>query len=66
MKILNAKQVVQITNLSRVTIWRMERAGSFPQRINISPNRIGWRDDDINKWIDSRPRIGNIAVEETP
>ena len=52
MQILSAQQVVQITNLSRVTIWRMERARTFPQRINISPNRVGWREDDINEWRD--------------
>ena len=52
MQILSAQQVVQITNLSRVTIWRMERAGTFPQRINISPNCVGWREDDINEWRD--------------
>jgi|TARA_B100000315_G_scaffold111505_1_gene102289 predicted DNA-binding transcriptional regulator AlpA len=64
MKILNAKQVTQITNLSRVTLWRMERAGKFPQRISISPNRVGWRDDDINDWIDSRPQVGSITLRE--
>ena len=65
MQILNAQQVIQITNLSRVTIWRMERAGKFPQRINISPNRVGWREDDINEWIESRPRVGNRGAEVT-
>ena len=65
MQILNAQQVVQITNLSRVTIWRMERAGEFPQRINISPNRVGWREDDINEWIESRHRVGNRGAEVT-
>jgi len=64
MKILNAKQVTQITNLSRVTIWRMERAGKFPQRISITPNRVGWRDDDINNWIDSRPQVSSITLRE--
>ena len=64
MKILNAKQVTQITNLSRVTLWRMERAGKFPQRISISPNRVGWRDDDINNWIDSRPQVNSITLRE--
>lgn len=64
MKILNAKQVTQITNLSRVTLWRMERAGKFPQRISISPNRVGWRDDDINNWIDSRPQVSSITLRE--
>ena len=56
MHILNAKQVTQITNLSRVTLWRLERSGKFPKRINISANRIGWLEEDIANWIDNRPR----------
>ncbi len=28
--------------LSRTTLWRLERDGQFPQRIQVSPGRIGW------------------------
>lgn len=39
--ILNAKQVTQITGLSRTTIWRLERTEMFPKRLQISSSRVG-------------------------
>jgi hypothetical protein len=35
MSILREKEVLEITKLSRMTIWRMERAGTFPRRFKI-------------------------------
>ena len=57
MEILNVKDVSLITKLSRVTIWRLEKEGKFPPRIKISQKRIGWRKDEIAKWIESLPRV---------
>ena len=61
MKILKQKEVVQLTGLSRVTIWRLEQRGEFPGKIALSPNRVGWLEDEVQDWILSRPRIGNAA-----
>ena len=44
MKVLKAKQVVALTGLSRVTIWRYELADIFPKRIQIGLRRVGWID----------------------
>jgi prophage regulatory protein len=57
MKILNSKEISQITGLSRVTVWRMERKGQFPKRITLSPRRVGWIEDQINKWIFERKEV---------
>jgi len=57
MKILKAKEVASMINLSRVTIWRLEKEGKFPQRIRISTKRIGWLEDEVTKWIEKRPRV---------
>jgi prophage regulatory protein len=63
MKILSQQQVTGLTGLSRVTIWRYERAGLFPTRIKLGPNRVGWRAEEIEAWIESRPR-GTSAAEQ--
>ena len=57
MQVLNVKDVSLITKLSRVTIWRLEKEGKFPPRIKISQKRIGWRKDEVAKWIESLPRV---------
>jgi len=65
MEILNVKDVSLITKLSRVTIWRLEKEGKFPPRIKISQKRIGWRKDEVAKWIESLPRVVSES-EVTP
>jgi prophage regulatory protein len=39
------------TGLSRSTIYRNIRKGTFPPQIKISVNGAGWRESDINRWV---------------
>ncbi len=48
---LGEAEVKEITSLSRTTRWRMERAGTFPRRRQISENRIAWVRSEILEWI---------------
>jgi len=59
MKVLPIKEVTNLTGLSRVTIWRMEHKGMFPQRVSLSPRRVGWRENEINEWLKSLPRVSS-------
>jgi prophage regulatory protein len=56
MNILSPKEVVKRTGLSRVTLWRLEKSGQFPKRVNLTEARVGWEEDEIDEWIESRPR----------
>ena len=47
MRILNSNEVVKKIGWSKVTVWRMERAGLFPKRINLSDRRVGWAESEI-------------------
>jgi prophage regulatory protein len=47
---LNEKQLLHIVPVSRVTLWRMEKAGKFPRSTYISPNRRVWFEDEIIAW----------------
>jgi len=54
-QLLRTKQVLAMTGLSRMTIYRLERAGLFPARRKLGKNSVGWVDEDISSWISSRP-----------
>ena len=41
-RLIDIARVCQLTSLSRTTIWRLEGAGHFARRRQISPNRVGW------------------------
>jgi prophage regulatory protein len=51
-RILRLKSVLDRTGLSRSTMYRKIREGTFPQKVKISINGTGWRESAINLWIE--------------
>ena len=41
---------------SRVQVWRDIKAGKFPAPLELGPNSVGWYEDEIDAWLESRPR----------
>lgn len=56
-RILREPEVKARTGLSRVSRWRLVRSGQFPAPIQLGPNTIGWREDDIDAWISNRAAV---------
>jgi len=57
MKLLRIKQVIDVTGLSRMTLWRLEKAGRFPTRRRLGDHSVAWLESDIERWIESRPCV---------
>jgi len=55
MKLLRIGQVVAVTGVSRMTIYRLERRGEFPNRVQLGQNSVAWHEGAVNEWIVSRP-----------
>jgi prophage regulatory protein len=36
---------------------RLEAAAKFPKRLRLGACRVAWYADEIEEWIDSRPRV---------
>lgn len=53
-KILRKPAVLDRLGVSATTLWRMQRAGTFPPSIQISPGTVGWIESDIDRWIAAR------------
>ena len=53
---LRPHDVMVRTGLSRTTIWRAVRAGTFPAPLELGENSIGWPAAVIDDWLKSRPR----------
>lgn len=54
-KIIRLPALLEQTGLSPATIWRREQEGSFPKRLKLGPRSVGWREEEITAWINSRP-----------
>ena len=55
MRLLRIQEVIQLTGLSRMSIYRFEKRGEFPKRRQVGRNSVRWVDDDIKAWMSSRP-----------
>lgn len=50
-RIVRLPEVLQRTGLSRATIYRKIRRGTFPRQEPISDQGVGWRQSDVSKWV---------------
>nr|WP_213396473.1 AlpA family phage regulatory protein [Yoonia sp.] len=39
---------------TRTHITRLEKAGLFPRRVRLGAGRVGWVEEEIDAWIESR------------
>ncbi|MHA3080688.1 helix-turn-helix transcriptional regulator [Acinetobacter sp. ANC 5502] len=59
-QIINIKDVIQFTSISRAKIYEMINVDSkyydpsFPKPVRLSESRIGWSALEINQWIESK------------
>jgi prophage regulatory protein len=49
------RTVITRTALSRSTIYDMIARGTFPPPVLLSRRSVGWRSQEIENWIASRP-----------
>ncbi|MCY4613807.1 MAG: AlpA family phage regulatory protein [Nitrospira sp.] len=54
--LLTRREVERRTGLSRSTIYRKMREGTFPVPVKVSERAVRWRASDIRAYVDSRPR----------
>lgn len=48
------KQLDHLTQLSRVTRWRMRQSGEFPNPVRISSGRVAYPAILIDRWVSEK------------
>ena len=54
MRILSKRQLKELVLHSPQHIARLKKAGRFPKRVNLGPNRVGWVEDEVVDWLQER------------
>jgi prophage regulatory protein len=49
-------QVKEVTGLGTTSIWKLVKERDFPPPVHLTGRARAWRSDEIQAWIDSRPR----------
>ena len=55
-QILRMRDVIKRIGLSRSTIYKLMENNDFPKPMKLGSQAIGWRDADIEEWIQKRPQ----------
>lgn len=53
-RILRIAEVMEAVGLSRSTIYHLASIGQFPRQVRIGLKAVGWRESEIQAWIESR------------
>jgi prophage regulatory protein len=55
-RVLRWPDVRAKVSFTRQYVDRLERQGKFPRRVRLGVNSVGWFEDEIDAWLDSRER----------
>jgi prophage regulatory protein len=62
MKILRPAKVAAKLDVCRATVYNLLNRGELPPPIQISANIVGWPEDQIDEWLQSRPVVGAVPA----
>ena len=51
---LRISEVIRRVGVSRPTIYRWMREGTFPKQIAIGANSVVWLESDVTKWMEDQ------------
>jgi len=55
------RQVEQLVQLSRSTIYAAVKAGTFPAPVRIGARAVAWRVSEVEQWLEARP-LASVAA----
>ena len=54
MRMLSKRQLKELVLYTPQHIDRLEAAGSFPKRVRLGTNRVGWIESEVLDWLQER------------
>ena len=56
MKFIRIRKVMDKTDLSRSTLYRLERDGLFPKKVKLGEHARAWVEAEVDEWCEARIR----------
>lgn len=63
-KIIRTHELAELLGISISQLYKMINNGELPPRVQISSRANGWRESDIDEWIEERTESAEVAVHE--
>lgn len=58
--LLTLREVIEITSLSKPTIYKLINDGTFPKQLPIGLNRVAWLRREIHGWIEDHAQARGV------
>ncbi len=55
-RLIRRQEVEEMTGLKRSAIYLNVQKGEFPTPVKIGRRAVAWIEEEIQEWVDSRPR----------
>lgn len=61
-RFLRLREVCEKTGLGRSSVWNFSKTGKdgFPKPVRVTAGVTAWRLDELEAWMNSRPRSADI------
>jgi predicted DNA-binding transcriptional regulator AlpA len=63
-RLLRINEVLNISGLSRATLYREIALHDFPAPLRISARSVAWLQDEVLQWIESRIKLRTAGLQE--
>jgi prophage regulatory protein len=63
-KILRLIGVLDALGISKSTVYQWVADGKFPAPIRLGPRSVGWKQSDVEAWLESRQSARNNCYAE--
>jgi prophage regulatory protein len=61
-RFLRLPEVMELTGLSRATIYRYADDGAFPRPVKLTKRAVGWKSDEVEAWLSARGLGVSVGV----
>ncbi|MGR5165977.1 helix-turn-helix transcriptional regulator [Vibrio astriarenae] len=61
-RLMRLREVIQVTGLSRSSIYCRINEGKFPPAVSLGERSVAWVEEEVQGWITSKIQQRNDAV----
>lgn len=65
-RLMRIREVLQLSGLSRATLYREIKLHAFPAPVKLSARSVGWLQDDVMQWLNERVAQRGPAYNSAP
>lgn len=54
MKVIRLKEVMNLTGLSKSSIYRFSNNDDFPKSVPLGARSVGWIESEVTQWLENK------------